>query len=884
MNSMKKQTLCVLAAMICAAQQANANHPDSVYIATYANNPKAGLHVAYSSDNSRWIGIGDNYDFVKSDFGAWGSQKQMFAPSVLKHNGVWYAVWGVNTDKRQFAATKSSDLWLWKPQDYPYMDVSEVLEPVLSREGDEFVVMFKTADGSVYKTVSCDFSHWSKAVKVDNSDYFSQKQSISVGGARVEADVNRVPWQFVNSLITNVDAASQRYARECERMTDDASRFAKVSEIKAFLKPDANNSKAISNNLIGIFFEDINYAADGGLYAELIQNRDFEYSEGDNRREKWNAKTSWTLEGDGTEWSIVTDNPLHANNSHSSLLKTDKVGARLVNGGFDGIVVKKGEKYDLSLFFRSKDAQKVRISLREGDKTLASTVVSLKSGALWKQYGAVLVPSASAEKAVLAIEPMQKGELQLDFVSLFPQKTFKNRKNGMRADIAQLLADMKPRFVRFPGGCASHGNGIENIYHWKHSVGKPWERKGDFNIWNYHQSRGLGFFEYFQFCEDIGAEPLPVLSAGVPCQNSSRGGRDGKNDGQQGGLSMDEMKDYLQELLDLIEWANGDAKKSKLAAMRAEVGHPKPFNLKYLGIGNEDLISDVFVERYNYLCREIRKAHPEITVVGTVGPFWEGSDYEEGWKIAKQEKLDIVDEHYYNQPGWYLNNQNFYDKYDRNGTKVYLGEWASKGNKLENALVEALHLTNVERNADVVVMSSYAPLLAKEGHTQWNPDLIYFNNSEVKPTANYYVQALFGQNSGDEYIPADVDLRFKTDRSNRVSRSDVMRRIGTSVVRDSKTGDVFVKLVNCLPEDVNLTIDLNDIIKIETIKSGKNKTAGASNYYLDADYTVLTGNIAEGNQKPTSGTAKVHSESDDFSLEYTMPKYSFTVIKLAKRK
>ncbi|MBO4596806.1 MAG: alpha-L-arabinofuranosidase [Bacteroidaceae bacterium] len=631
---------------------------------------------------------------------------------------------------------------------------------------------------------------------------------------------------------------------------------------------------------MGIFFEDINYAADGGLYAELIQNRDFEYSESDNHREKWNAKTSWTLEGSGTDWSIVTDNPLHANNIHSSLLKTDKVGARLVNGGFDGIAVKKGEKYDLSLFFLSKTVQKVRISLREGDKTLASTVVSLKSGAQWKQYGAVLVPSASAEKAVLAIEPMQTGELQLDFVSLFPQKTFKNRKNGMRADLAQTLADMKPRFVRFPGGCASHGNGIENIYHWKHTVGKPWERKGDFNIWNYHQSRGLGFYEYFQFCEDIGAEPLPVLSAGVPCQNSSRAGRDGKNDGQQGGLSMDEMKDYLQELLDLIEWANGDAKKSKLAAMRAEVGHPKPFNLKYLGIGNEDLISDVFVERYNYLCREIRKAHPEITVVGTVGPFWEGSDYEEGWKIAKQEKLDIVDEHYYNQPGWYFNNQNFYDKYDRNGTKVYLGEWASKGNKLENALVEALHLTNVERNADVVVMSSYAPLLAKEGHTQWNPDLIYFNNTEVKPTVNYYVQALFGQNSGDEYIPGDVEVMFKTDRSNRVSRSDVMKRIGTSVVRDSKTGDVFIKLVNCLPEDVNLTVDLNDIIKVETIKSGKNKTVGASSYYLDADYTVLTGNIAEGNQKPTSGTAKVHSESDDFSLEYTMPKYSFTVIKL----
>ncbi|MBO4596805.1 MAG: hypothetical protein J5676_02845 [Bacteroidaceae bacterium] len=233
---MKKQLLLALAIAAGAAQQANANHPDSVYIATYANNPKAGLHVAYSSDNSRWIGIGDNYDFVKSDFGAWGAQKQMFAPSVLKHDGVWYAVWGVNTDKRQFATTRSNDLWLWKPQDYPYMDVSEVLEPVLSREGDEFVVMFKTADGSVYKTVSLDFSHWSKAAKVDNADYFSQKQSISVGGVRVEADVNRVPWHFVNSLITNVDAAAQRFARESERMSGDVHKFQSLATLGLFLR------------------------------------------------------------------------------------------------------------------------------------------------------------------------------------------------------------------------------------------------------------------------------------------------------------------------------------------------------------------------------------------------------------------------------------------------------------------------------------------------------------------------------------------------------------------------------------------------------------------------------------------------------------------------
>ena len=254
--------------------------------------------------------------------------------------------------------------------------------------------------------------------------------------------------------------------------------------------------------------------------------------------------------------------------------------------------------------------------------------------------------------------------LDIDFVSLFPQKTFKNRKNGMRADLAQTLADMKPQFIRFPGGCASHGQGIDNIYHWQATVGDLWERQYDSNIWNYHQSRGIGFYEYFQYCEDIGATALPVLAAGVPCQNSHRGGN-----GQQGGIPFEKdlkgkpspytymgkpltMESYLQELLDLIEWANGDAKTSKLAQMRAKAGHPKPFGMKYLGIGNEDLISDVFLERYRFLIEGIKKAHPEITVVGTVGPFWEGSDYEYGWKEAKERNIEVVDEHYYNPIGW----------------------------------------------------------------------------------------------------------------------------------------------------------------------------------------------------------------------------------------
>ena len=416
----------------------------------------------------------------------------------------------------------------------------------------------------------------------------------------------------------------------------------------------------------------------------------------------------------------------------------------------------------------------------------------------------------------------------------------------MRADLAQLLADIHPRFVRFPGGCATHGNGIDNIYHWKNTIGPLHERKGNFNIWGYHQSMGLGFYEYFQFCEDIGAEPLPVLAAGVPCQNSSRGG-----DGQQGGIPMDEMDEYLQELLDLIEWANGDAKTSSLARLRAEAGHPKPFNLKYLGIGNEDLISDVFTERYNYLCRGIRAKHPEITVVGTVGPFFEGSDYEYGWQIAKEEKLPIVDEHYYNSPGWFINNQKFYDKYERNSTKVYLGEYASRGNNLENALAEGVHITNLERNGDVVVMSSYAPLLAKEKHTQWNPDLIYFNNTEVKPTVNYYIQQLCGQNSGSQYIYNDLNVEDNNEA--------VFKRVASSVVKDEKTGDLILKLVNCLPSSVKLDINLGSI----------------EGYQKAASKTVITGNYNERNLKPTVSSIEV---SDKF--DYELPRYSFTVIRI----
>lgn len=444
--------------------------------------------------------------------------------------------------------------------------------------------------------------------------------------------------------------------------------------------------------------------------------------------------------------------------------------------------------------------------------------------------------------------PQSVGSIALDMISLFPQKTFKGHKNGLRADLAQTIADIHPRFMRFPGGCVSHGDGLGNIYRWKNTIGPLESRKPMRNLWGYHQTLGLGYFEYFQFCEDMGAEPLPVIAAGVPCQNSATGGA-----GQQGGIPMCNMDQYVQDILDLIEWANGDA-NTKWGKLRAAAGHPKPFNLKYIGIGNEDLITDIFEERFTMIYKAIKEKHPEITVIGTVGPTFEGTDYTEGWKIATKLNVPIVDEHYYQSPGWFINNQDFYDKYDRNKSKVYLGEYATfvpgRFCNVETALTDALYMSSLERNGDVVSMASFAPMLAKEGRTQWNPDLIYFNNTEIKPTVDYYVQMLYGQNAGDTYIASHVKLSD--------SNGEVRKRVAVSVVRDSKTNDLIVKLVNMLPVPVNTQVKLNGGTILPT-----------------AVKTVLTGDLADRNAKPENGTITV---SNDFPCN--LPAYSFTVIRL----
>lgn len=874
---MKQRILLVVVTLLSLAIDAAAqltpqklNGVDSVYAIVYAtSNPKEGLHLAYTYDRKTWLAVGDNHSFVTSDFGAWGRHKNMFAPSVIRDtDGTWYAVWAVGGAADQFATTRSADFLLWKPQDYPYMQNGEdVLQPVLTKQGTHFIVSYTTSKGNYYQTYSADFITWSKPTVISAAQYkaVQRTQKANVQGAEVEGDIINVPQAFINNLQAQVALQRQRAQLQQDNTRHDEQAFANVKDIRATLTIDQGNAKSISSDLIGIFFEDINYAADGGLYAELVQNRDFEYSARDHQG--WDEQTAWTLKGEGTQWLVATNDPIHQNNPHYALLATSEPGAQLLNSGYDGIPVKAGETYNLTIFLKSLDGVKhsVSVQLRDGDKVLASTKLAAPKTGTWQQLTAQLKPSETTDKATLAILPLDRGELGVDFVSLFPKNTFKGRTNGLRADLAQALADLHPRFVRFPGGCLSHGNGLENMYRWKRTIGPLWERESQPNIWNYHQTKGFGFYEMFLFCEDIGAEPLPVLPAGVPCQNSSWGG-----DGQQGGLPMEQMEAYAQELIDLIEWANGDPKTSDLAKLRADAGHPEPFNLKMLGVGNEDLISDVFVERYRFLAERIAAAHPEITIVGTVGPFNSGSDYEWGWELARQDSIDIVDEHYYIEPGWYWHNQQFYDKYERGATKVYLGEWASKGNTLENALAEALHICNLERNADVVVMSSYAPLLAREGHTQWNPDLIYFNGTEVKPTVNYQVQKLAGNNAGSQYICSNFSIdveRQETEQGRRPGgipgmAVDVQNRYASSVVKDEATGDLIIKLVNITPKATALTIDAGDV----------------SQWGGQASLAVLSGQPSDKGNQPTTDSLDVAPQ-----FSYTMPAYSFSVIRLQKK-
>lgn len=469
-----------------------AAQPDSVYVFPYPtvnDNGRRGMQLVWSTDREQWHDVAGGMVFLKCDFGPW---KHVYRPQLVQDrtDGRWHCFWDLTPDGNATGCSSSTDLIRWKPQEF-----------------------FMTDEKS---------RHEVKDGRMPVAD------TVQVGDKTIAGFALKVPYGVVEGLERHGIYRSALNALRGERAEHDAARFAGLQTVNARITVDEGRAKPISEDLIGVFFEDLNYAADGGLYAELVQNRDFEYSETDGNKDKsWNSRYAWSVEGKGMTFDVSTEQPVHPNNPHYAVLDVAQPGGSFTNTGFDGIAVKEGEKYDFSLFARTPDGRgsgKAVVRLIDPlGKTIAETTVSLSSKT-WKKREAVLKATATVAQARLVIIPQSAGRYALDMISLFPQKTFKGRKNGLRADLAQAIADIRPRFVRFPGGCLAHGDGVDNIYHWKETIGPLEARKPAANIWRYHQTRGLGYFEYFQFCEDIGAEPLPVVAAGVPCQNSGIGG------------------------------------------------------------------------------------------------------------------------------------------------------------------------------------------------------------------------------------------------------------------------------------------------------------------------------------------------------------------------
>ena len=508
----------------------------------------------------------------------------------------------------------------------------------------------------------------------------------------------------------------------------------------------------IQKTMYGIFFEDINYGADGGLYAEMVKNRSFDFPQ---------PLLGWTAFG---KVEVKTDGPFTNNPNYVRLNNPGHGDKRtgLDNEGFFGYAIRQNAEYRFSVWARANSAKEsIRIDLvNTSGAILVSKNLAIESTD-WKKYQLIIKSDRKDTQAKLRIFLNSGGSVDLEHVSLFPVDTWKGRENGLRNDLAQALYDLKPGVFRFPGGCIVEGTDLETRYQWKNSVGPVENRKVNENRWHYtfphrffpdyYQSYGMGFYEFFLLSEDIGAEPLPVVNCGMACQF--------QNKGEHAHTPACDLNPYVQDALDLIEFANGDV-TTKWGKLRADMGHPASFGLELIAVGNEQWGS-MYPERLVTFVKAIREKHPEIRIIGSSGPSPDGKDFDYGWAEMKRLKVDLVDEHYYKDPQWFLNNAKRYDTYDRKGPKVFAGEYAchpkNSKNSFEAALCEAAFMTGFERNADVVHMCTYAPLFAHVDGWQWRPDLIWFDNFSSVRSVNYYVQQMYGHHVGTHVLKTVSD-------------------------------------------------------------------------------------------------------------------------------
>jgi alpha-L-arabinofuranosidase len=597
----------------------------------------------------------------------------------------------------------------------------------------------------------------------------------------------------------------------------------------------------VQSTMYGIFFEDINYAADGGLYAEMVKNRSFEFPQ---RLMGWRAFGKFEVRNDGP----FERNPHYVRLSYSG--HNDKFTG-LENEGFFGISTFKDATYRFSVWARCPEggSSTLEVSLVDddtmGEDQRFATVKVEVSGKEWKKYTAELKSPRTEPKGSLRIFLAgRKATTDVEHVSLFPTDTWKGRENGMRRDLAQALADMHPGVFRFPGGCIVEGTDLATRYNWKNTVGPVENRPLNENRWHYtfghrffpdyFQSYGLGFFEFFQLCEDFGCEALPVISCGLSCQFQNP---DPTKPGVH--VPVDQLDEYIQDALDLVEFANGPA-DSKWGKVRADMGHPEPFGLKFLGVGNEQWDYDeqhggfgpVFTERLKKFSDALRAKYPELKLIGTTGPNSEGWDFDLLQPRMKELKVDLYDEHYYRNEQWFLSHGLRYDSYDRKGPRVFAGEYACHGrgkkwNHFETSLYEAAHMTGIERNADIVHMATYAPLFAHVEGWQWRPDAIWFDNLRSFCSVSYYVQQMFAMNKGTNVLPLTMD-------GKPVAGQEGQDGLFASSVFDSQTGEVIVKVVNTSKQPQPVTLNINGIKGDRTAQTLTLQSAGG----LDDENTL----------------------------------------------
>lgn len=572
----------------------------------------------------------------------------------------------------------------------------------------------------------------------------------------------------------------------------------------------------IQPTMYGLFFEDINYAADGGLYAELVKNRSFEFPQ---HLMGWNTYGKVTLMDDGP----------FERNPHYVRLSDPGHGHKhtgLDNEGFFGIGVKKGEEYRFSVWARlpqGSTKETLRIELVDtksmGERqAFAAENLTIDSNE-WKKYQVILKSGITHPKSVLRIFLTSKGTVDLEHVSLFPVNTWKGHENGLRKDLAQALADIHPGVFRFPGGCIVEGTDLDTRYDWKKSVGPVENRPLNENRWqytfthrffpDYYQSYGLGFYEYFLLSEEMGAAPLPILNCGLSCQY--------QNNDSKAHVAVCDLDSYIQDALDLIEFANGDV-NTTWGKVRADMGHPAPFNLQFIGIGNEQWGKE-YPERLEPFIKAIRKAHPEIKIVGSSGPNSEGKEFDYLWPEMKRLKADLVDEHFYRPESWFLTQGARYDNYDRKGPKVFAGEYACHGkgkkwNHYHAALLEAAFMTGLERNADIVHMATYAPLFAHVEGWQWRPDMIWFDNLNSVRTTSYYVQQLFAHNKGTNVLPLTMNKK-------KVTGAEGQNGLFASAVYDKDKNELIVKVVNTSATVQPISLNFEGLKKQDVLSDGR---------------------------------------------------------------